>query len=95
VLAALENRMAEVGLRLHPDKTRIVYCKDGKRRGHFEHSKQALKKISGEVRSWRLHLRTHLTFTELARWINPIMRGCITSQHPRLFAHWAWTPTFR
>ena len=23
----------EVGLRLHPDKTRIVYCQDGKRRG--------------------------------------------------------------
>ena len=25
VLAALEERMAEVGLRLHPDKTRIVF----------------------------------------------------------------------
>ncbi|MER6611506.1 reverse transcriptase domain-containing protein [Streptomyces sp. NPDC000927] len=35
VLSALENRMAEVGLRLHPDKTRIVYWKDGKRRGSF------------------------------------------------------------
>ena len=33
VLAALEDRMVEVGLRLHPDKTRIVYCKDGRRRG--------------------------------------------------------------
>jgi RNA-directed DNA polymerase len=32
VLAALEERMAEVGLQLHPDKTRIVFCKDGKRR---------------------------------------------------------------
>ena len=31
VLAALEQRMAEVGLQLHPDKTRIVYCKDRKR----------------------------------------------------------------
>ncbi|MFI8793555.1 reverse transcriptase domain-containing protein [Streptomyces sp. NPDC055105] len=38
VLAALANRMADVGLRLHPDKTRIVYCKDGKRRGSFEHT---------------------------------------------------------
>ena len=28
VLAALAERMEEVGLRLHPDKTRIVYCKD-------------------------------------------------------------------
>jgi RNA-directed DNA polymerase len=32
VLAALEQRMKEVGLDLHPDKTRIVYCKDSRRR---------------------------------------------------------------
>jgi RNA-directed DNA polymerase len=32
VLAALEERMAEIGLQLHPDKTRIVFCKDGRRR---------------------------------------------------------------
>ncbi|WP_409471680.1 group II intron reverse transcriptase/maturase [Streptomyces sp. HC307] len=35
VLAALRSRMAEVGLELHPDKTRIVYCKDDNRRGRF------------------------------------------------------------
>ncbi len=29
----LANRLAKFGLRLHPDKTRIVYCKDDKRRG--------------------------------------------------------------
>ena len=29
---------SEVGLRLHPDKTRIVYCKDGRRRGEHEHT---------------------------------------------------------
>jgi len=28
--------MAEVGLRLHPDKTRIVHCKDSNRRGKFD-----------------------------------------------------------
>ena len=38
VLAALAERMEEVGLRLHPDKTRIVYCKDGNRRGSYEHT---------------------------------------------------------
>lgn len=38
VLAALHERMAEVGLRLHPDKTRVVYCKDGTRRGSYEHT---------------------------------------------------------
>ena len=35
VLAAIRERMAEVGLELHPGKTRIVYCKDGKRRGSY------------------------------------------------------------
>ena len=38
VLAALAVRMEEVGLRLHPDKTKIVYCKDDRRRGSFEHT---------------------------------------------------------
>src|SRR5437773_4770323 len=38
VLAALEERMAQVGLTLHPDKTRIVYCKDGRRTGSGEHT---------------------------------------------------------
>lgn len=105
VLAALHERMAQVGLRLHPDKTRIVYCKDGTRCGSYEHasftflgftfrardaqrkdggiflrflpaiSKDALKKISGEVRSWRLHRQTALTFTTLAKTINPIVAG--------------------
>jgi RNA-directed DNA polymerase len=103
--AAIADRMTEVGLRLHPAKTRIVYCKDGKRRGSFEHtsftflgftfraraaldqdgkrftsflpaiSKDALKRISGEVRSWRLHRKTTLGFAELAKWVNPIIRG--------------------
>jgi RNA-directed DNA polymerase len=38
VLADIAKRMAEVGLSLHPEKTRIVYCKDGKRRGEAEHT---------------------------------------------------------
>jgi RNA-directed DNA polymerase len=105
VLAAFGKRMEEVGLRLHPGKTRIVYCKDGTRRGSYEHtsftflgftfrarsarskhevnftgflpaiSKDALKKISGELRQWRIHHRTGLTMGELARRINPIVRG--------------------
>ena len=99
------QRMEEVGLRLHPAKTRIVYCKDGKRRGDSEHtsftflgftfqprtarrndgslhllflpaiSKDALKKISGEVRRWRLHRRVTFTFAGLAAVINPIVAG--------------------
>jgi RNA-directed DNA polymerase len=108
VLAALHERMAEVGLELHPDKTKIVYCKDSSRRGSAEHtsftflgftfrprrarrkdgrqftsflpaiSKDALKKISAEVRSWRLHRRTGATEADIARWINPKVRGWMT-----------------
>jgi RNA-directed DNA polymerase len=169
VVKAISDRMEQVGLRLHPDKTRIVYCKDGRRRGSYEHtsftflgfdfrqrrardkngrqfssvlpaiSKEALKRLNEEVRSWRLHNRTGLTFAQLARRINPIVRGwmqyygayyrsalyqlltrinaylvrwirkkykrlqakkkaieCwrgITQRYPRMFAHWAWTPS--
>lgn len=105
VLAAIGDRMAQVGLALHPTKTKIVYCKDGKRRGQYPTtsftflgftfraraaqdragemftsflpavSKDALKKMSAEVRSWRLHLRTGHTFAGLARQINPVVRG--------------------
>ncbi len=31
----LSERMIEVGLELHPEKTKIVYCKDGRRSGNF------------------------------------------------------------
>ena len=105
VAQALADRMDQVGLQLHPDKTRIVYCKDGKRRGSYELtsftflgftfrprgarakdgkmflsflpaiSKDALKKIGAQLRSWRLHQRTHQSFADLARRINPIVRG--------------------
>jgi RNA-directed DNA polymerase len=105
VWAALAERMESVGLRLHPDKTRIVYCKDSKRRSSFEHtsfrflgytfrsrkarnadgrfyagflpavSREALKEMGQQVRSWRLHLRTGLSLDGLAEWINPIVAG--------------------
>jgi RNA-directed DNA polymerase len=108
VLAAIAKRMEEVGLRLHPDKTRIVYCKDGKRRGNHEHtsftflgfafrprkaksksgryftsflpgmSPDALKAKSAELRQMRLHRRTTWTLGDLARWLNPIVRGWMT-----------------
>ena len=103
--AAIADRLAEVGLQLHPTKTRIVYCKDGKRRLDHEHtsftflgftfrargargkngrnftgflpavSKDALSKMSREVRRWRLHLLTGRTLADLARQINPVVRG--------------------
>lgn len=106
LVAAIGERMVEVGLRLHPDKTKVVYCKGGKRRTRdypttsftflgftfraraaqgrngevFTSflpavSKDALKKMSSQVRSWRIHRRTGHTFAELARDINPVVRG--------------------
>ena len=38
VLVALSERLSDVGLRLHPAKTRIVYCKDASRRGSADHT---------------------------------------------------------
>jgi RNA-directed DNA polymerase len=39
IKAALTARFAECGLELHPDKTRIVYCKDGSRKGEYPNTK--------------------------------------------------------
>jgi Group II intron, maturase-specific domain len=36
VREAIAGRLAQLGLELHPDKTRIVYCKDDDRRGDHE-----------------------------------------------------------
>jgi RNA-directed DNA polymerase len=38
IRAALELRFAECGLTMHPTKTKIVYCKDGKRKGTYPHT---------------------------------------------------------
>lgn len=38
-------------------------------------SKEALKKMSARVRSWRLHRRTGLALADLAAALNPIIRG--------------------
>jgi len=57
---AVARRLVEVGLELHPDKTRIVYCKDSNRRGNYEEisftfcgytfrPRQARNKRTGEV----------------------------------------------
>jgi RNA-directed DNA polymerase len=110
VLAALHDRMGQAGLRLHPGKTQIVYCRDGNRRQPWTGpvsftylgctfrarrmrrqrdgkrftgfgpaiSNDALARCNAEVRSWRLHQHTTLTSHDLARWLNPIVRGWMT-----------------
>jgi len=56
-------------------------------------SKEALKKISAEVRSWRLHKHTRKTPAEIARWINPRVRGWMT--YYGAFGRPALTPVLR
>lgn len=38
-------------------------------------SKQAVKRMSETVRSWRLHKQVGLTWAQLTRWIGPVIRG--------------------
>jgi hypothetical protein len=100
-------RLAQVGLELHPDKTRIVYCKDSNRRDAFEHtaftflgytfrprlaknrhgkrfvsflpavSKEAIKAMSREIRSWHIARRSDKSLGDLARMFNSIVQGWI------------------
>ena len=35
ILAALDERFQECNLELHPDKKKIIYCKDVKRKGKY------------------------------------------------------------
>ena len=37
LLEAIRTRLAECGLELHPEKTKIVYCQDSDRKGQHEH----------------------------------------------------------
>ena len=36
--AAIAERLGALGLELHPEKTKIVFCKDANRRGSYEHT---------------------------------------------------------
>ncbi|MGE4347534.1 MAG: reverse transcriptase domain-containing protein [Flavobacteriaceae bacterium] len=35
ILARLKERMQSCGLELHPEKTKIIYCKDSRRKGYY------------------------------------------------------------
>ena len=118
VQEAIGKRLAEVGLQLHPDKTRIVYCKDDRRRldftrvsftfcGYefrprkaFDQTRRKaftgflpavapgkLTDMSRKVASWRLHRRTNLTLNDLAREVNPALRGLAHLLHRVLSEH--------
>lgn len=104
---ALAARLADVGLELHPAKTRVVYCKDADRRGdhevtsftflgytfrprlaknkwgkHFVSflpavSKDAVKAMGREMRSWHIARRSDKSLTDLAQMFNSIVQGWI------------------
>jgi RNA-directed DNA polymerase len=51
--SAIAARMVEVGLELHPDKTKVVYCKDDNRRGAHEHTSFTFLGYTFRTRSTR------------------------------------------
>jgi len=98
-------RLKQRGLELHPEKTKVVYCKDANRQETHPNekfdflgytfrpriaygrkgkifcsfspamSKKAGQKIRDEIREWKLHRFTEQSIQELARKINPKLRG--------------------
>lgn len=119
----LEERMGELGLTLHPDKTEVVYVDTFKRwnvktsftflgydfklrtvkspaTGKLSRkcmpgaSKKAMKKITQEIRGWRLHRSTTQTAHQLAKRYNAKIRGWISyyGKHwYRNFSYRIWT----
>jgi group II intron reverse transcriptase/maturase len=106
VQEAIGRRFADIGLSLHPEKTKIVYCKDSRRHrdhpvmsftfcGYAFRPRKAFNKAEGraftrflpavdpgkltdmsrKVASWKIHRRTTLTLNDLARGVNPALRG--------------------
>lgn len=104
---AIAERLAQVGLELHPQKTKIVYCKDADRRGdhevtsftflgyefrprlaknkygkHFVSflpavSKEAMKAMGAEIRSWHWAKRSDKSLSDLALMFNSKVQGWI------------------
>jgi RNA-directed DNA polymerase len=108
IKAALQARLAEYQLEMHPAKTKIVYCKDGKRKGRYSNvmfdflgyqfrprmvqnsrdgslfcsfvpavSPSALKSMRSTVRDLNVAQRTHLSMDDIAKKLNPLLRGWI------------------
>lgn len=104
----LEKRFEECQLELHPLKTKIVYCKDSRRKLSYPEtcftflgydfrrrksmkkqtgelflgflpavSKSALKSIHAELRSFKVTKKSCKSLTEIAKSLNPIIRGWI------------------
>jgi RNA-directed DNA polymerase len=106
--AELQTRLAECGLEMHLTKTKIVYCKDSRRKGSYSNVKfdflgycfrprraknsqdasvfcsflpgvsaSVLKSMRAAIRDLNLRGRTHVSMADIARQINPLLRGWI------------------
>ncbi len=102
----LQTRLAECRLELHPTKTKVVYCRDGRRRGKYPNVKfdflgycfrprrvlnhrdntlfcgftpavsvSAMKAMRATIRELGFRRRTELSVADIARQINPLLRG--------------------
>ena len=67
---AVARRLADVGLELHPDKTRIVYCKDSNRRGDYEEISFTFCGYTFRPRK-AYNQRTHVAFTGFMPAVSP------------------------
>jgi group II intron reverse transcriptase/maturase len=122
--AELHARLAACGLELHPIKTKIVYCKDGKRRGMYPNvqfdflgycfrprrvrrfrdntlfcgfnpavSASAMQAMRSAIRDLNLRRQTQLSLQDIARQLNPFLRGWI--QYYGRYAPSALAPLLR
>jgi len=101
----IRQRLERCGLALHPDKTKIFYCKDVNRKEDNDHtsfdflgytfrprlcrnkdgkffvgftpavSRKSMKSMSYTIRQWDLCSVTPLSLEDLAKMINPVVRG--------------------
>jgi RNA-directed DNA polymerase len=70
VLDGIAARMSEVGLRLHPEKTRVVYCKDDNRRGEHGHTTFTFLGFAFRARE-AVNGKTGVHFTSFSPAISP------------------------
>jgi RNA-directed DNA polymerase len=122
--AELQARLAECHLEMHPTKTKVVYCKDGKRNGKYPNVKfdflgycfrprlalnsrdnslfwsfnpavstSAMKAMREAIRDLNLWHQTQLTLQDIARKINPLLRGWL--EYYGRYARSALYPVFR
>jgi group II intron reverse transcriptase/maturase len=121
---AIAQRFAACRLELHPQKTKIAFCKDDNRRNSYPVvrfdflgysfqprltrnrkgqmfvaftpaiSPSSATAIRQTIRGWRLHRRNDVALDDIAREVNPVVRGWINyyghfrrSALYRVFAH--------